>query len=487
MTGDWIIAPVVLPATLAGVALLAARANLTLARALSLAGTAGLLVLAVWALTATDSPQAYRLGDWPAPFGIVLVLDGLSALMLALTAALALPVLLHAIATGRDRAGAHFHALWLFQLMGLNGAFLTGDAFNLFVFFEVLLIASYGLMVHGGGPQRLRAGIGYIAVNLVGSTLFLFALATVYSVMGTLNLADLAVKMAQLPEGDRALMRLAAVLLLLVFAIKGALVPLHVWLPGTYANAPAVVAALFAVMTKVGAYAAIRFGTLVFPPGLPATGTILSDVLLPAALLTLAVGALGSLAARSLPQMAAFAAIASMGTAFTAIAGFTPDGLAAALYYIAHSTLAGALLFLVTDLVTARTANARLPGPLAALFLTAAIAVVGLPPLSGFLGKLFVLQATAAQGLLIWPVILIASFLMLLGGSRLGSDMFWKAEGPTARHLRAAEALGPLALAAALVGLTLWAGPAHRHMTGIVAGLLDPASYIAANALGTMP
>ncbi|MCB6179621.1 monovalent cation/H+ antiporter subunit D [Rhodobacter sp. Har01] len=487
MTGDWIIAPILLPATLAGLALLLARTRPALARVLSLAGTTALLALALWALTTTTAPLAYRLGDWPAPFGIVLVLDRLSALMLTLTAALALPVLIHAIANGRDRQGAHFHALWLFQLMGLNGAFLTADAFNLFVFFEILLIASYGLMTHGGGAQRLRAGIAYIAVNLVGSTLFLFALATVYSVMGTLNLADLAVKMADLPEGDRALMRLAAVLLLLVFAIKGALVPLHIWLPGTYAQAPAVVAALFAVMTKVGAYAAIRFGTLVFPPDLPATGTILSDLLLPAALLTLAAGAFGALAARSLPQAASFAAIVSMGTAFTAIAGFTPQGLAAALYYIAHSTFAGALLFLISDLAATRPAGSRLPGALAALFLTAAIATVGLPPLSGFLGKLFVLQATAPQAALIWPALLGASFLMLLGLSRLGSDLFWKPQGPPAAPLTAAEVAAPLTLIAALVALTVFAGPAHDHMARIAADLSDPAPYIAANALEGTP
>jgi len=415
------------------------------------------------------------------------VLDGLSALMLALTGALALPVLVQAVVTGQDRRGAHFHPLWLFQLMGLNGAFLTGDAFNLFVFFEVLLIASYGLTVHGGGAERTRAGIAYIAVNLVGSTLFLFALATVYSVMGTLNLADLAVKMAALPEGDRALMRLASVLLLLVFALKGALLPLHLWLPGTYANAPGVVAALFAVMTKVGAYAALRFGTLVFPPGLEATGTLWPDLLLPAALLTLVAGALGVLASDALPRIAAFAAVASMGTVFTALAGFTPQGIAAGLYYIVHSTLAGALLFLVSDLVAARPAGARLPGGLAALFLFAALAVVGLPPLSGFLGKLFVLQATEAQAALVWPVVLGASFVMLLGMSRAGSALFWKADGPPAPRLRGTEALGPLALLAGLVALTLAAGPVQGHMVAIAAALADPGAYIAANALEATP
>ncbi|PTE14137.1 monovalent cation/H+ antiporter subunit D [Pseudogemmobacter blasticus] len=487
MTGDWIIAPVVLPAALAGLALLFARRNLGLARGISLAGTGALLALAIWAVATTGDPQVYRLGNWPAPFGIVLVLDGLSALMLLLTAGLALTVLVQAVTTGRDRKGPHFHALWLFQVMGLNGAFLTGDAFNLFVFFEVLLIASYGLMVHGGGAGRYRAGIAYIAVNLVGSTLFLFALATVYAVMGTLNMADLAVKLAELPPGDQALMRLAAVLLLMVFAVKGALVPLQVWLPGTYANAPGVVAALFAVMTKVGAYAAIRFGTLVFPPGNAATGNILSDLILPAAVLTMAVGGLGVLASRGVARVAGYAAIASMGTAFVAIAGFTAPGLGAALYYIAHSTFAGALLFLVSDLVTARKRGARLPGGLAALFLVAAVAVAGLPPLSGFVGKLFVMQATADHAALIWSAVLGTSFLLVLGLSRCGSRLFWKADDAPAPRLSAGELVGPLWLTATLVGMTVWAAPIRAHLDGIVAGLLNPAAIIAANTLGAVP
>jgi multicomponent K+:H+ antiporter subunit D len=250
------------------------------------------------------------------------------------------------------------------------------------VFFEVLLIASYGLMLHGGGRDRVRAGFQYVAFNLIGSTLFLFALATVYSVTGTLNMADLAVKLPSLPAGDMALMRVAAVMLLLVFAIKGALVPLHFWLPGTYANAPGVVAALFAVMTKVGAYAVLRFGTLVFPPGLAATDGLYANILLPAALVTLSVGAIGVLGARTLPRLAAFAAIASMGTVFVAIAGFTPATTSAALYYILHSTLAGAALFLVTDMVVRRRGDGALTagapglfgGLLAALYLAAAIA-----------------------------------------------------------------------------------------------------------------
>ena len=328
----WIIAPIVLPAVLAPLIVLLARHDLLLARVMSLAGTLalGAIALGLLGLAASGPPQGYFLGHWPAPFGIVLVLDRLAALMLALTAFLALAVQLYAIGTGWDARGAHFHALVQFLLMGVCGAFLTGDAFNLFVFFEVLLIASYGLMIHGGGRERLRAGLHYVAFNLFGSTLFLFGLATIYGVTGTLNMADLAQKVAALPGSEAALVRVAAVILLAVFAIKGALVPFQAWLPGTYAAAPGPVAALFAVMTKVGAYAVLRVHGLVFPPGTPATGPLIEDILLPAGLGTLVLGAVGVLGASSLRRLVAFGAVASMGTLFTALSGGTPQATAAA-------------------------------------------------------------------------------------------------------------------------------------------------------------
>ncbi len=498
MTGHWIIAPVILPALLAPMMVLLMRQDLRLQRVFGLGGTLLLLGIAVGLMqsASVNPPQVYRLGDWPAPFGIVLVLDRLAALMLVLTGGLALIVQVYAVSTKWDARGRHFHVLFLFQLMGLNGAFLTGDAFNLFVFFEVLLIASYGLMIHGGGRERLRAGVQYVAFNLVGSTLFLFGLATIYSVTGTLNLADLAVKVAALPEGDFALIRVAGVLLLLVFAVKGALVPLHFWLPATYANAPGPVAALFAVMTKVGAYAMIRTGTLVFPPDTSATGGMFADLLLPAALITLIVGAIGVLGAGTLPRMVAFAAIASMGTVFIAIAQFTPGATAAALYYTVHSTLATAALFLIADLVLARRASGSLRhalpamaqgGLIAGLFFATAIAVAGMPPLSGFLGKLTILQATRADAPVIWSVILITSLILILGLARAGSLMFWKAHQsaePPERHRPDRMAFASIAaLLSVLIALTLFAQPVFDYTTATAVQLDDPADYIAANAL----
>ena len=495
----WIIAPVVLPALAAALMVLTLRQRLPLQRALSLATILALNLLALALLHAatTGAPEAYFLGDWPAPFGIVLVLDRLSALMVALLAALALPVALYAIGAGWDARGAHFHPLLMFLLMGLGGAFLTGDAFNLFVFFEVLLIASYGLMIHGGGQARTRAGLHYVAFNLLGSALFLFALGLLYATTGTLNMADLAQKLPDLPQGDAALLRTAAVMLFLVFAIKGALVPLHFWLPSTYANAPGVTAALFAIMTKLGAYATLRFASLVFPPDLPATGLILPSLLLPAALVTLGLGAIGTLGAATLPRLAAFAGIASMGTVLLGLAQMTPAASAAALYYLLHSTLATALIFLVADLLSRRRAQLSLdapaaiaqPGPTGALYFAAAIALAGLPPLSGFPGKLMILDAWRDQAAVIWPAVLVSSFLMLLGLSRAGSLLFWKPgpdPAPAAPHEPLALAAA-FALLAALAALTFFAGPVTGWLTATAGTLYDPAAYIAANRLGAAP
>jgi multicomponent K+:H+ antiporter subunit D len=497
----WIIGPVLLPAILGAFIVLVMRADLLLQRIFGLAGTVALTAIAFALLrhASLNAPEAYFLGDWPAPFGIVLMLDRLSAMMVTLTAVLALIVQLYAIGSGWDARGRHFHALVMFLLMGLGGAFLTGDLFNLFVFFEVLLIASYGLMIHAGGKARLRAGVQYVAFNLVGSTLFLFALATLYSVAGTLNMADLAAKLPLLPTGDTALIRVAAILLLLVFAIKGALVPLQFWLPVTYANAPGPVAALFAVMTKVGAYAVIRVFVIVFPVSTPATGSMVAGVLLPAALVTLVIGALGTLGSHNLARLVAFAAIASMGTVFTAIALFTPTATTAALYYLLHSTLATAALFLIADMVIQRRGTSELRGALppmpqsgliAALYFAAAIAMAGMPPFSGFLGKLLILDAARDQMTTIWPTILITSFLSIIGLAAAGSTLFWKAHA-SEHQTNPAQEPAPAALPFIAVGLlifllallTIFAGPVTAWLQITADGLYSSAPYIAANRL----
>ncbi|CUH54372.1 monovalent cation/H+ antiporter subunit D [Shimia marina] len=504
----WIIAPVVLPALLAPIIAYVMRHDIVLARWASTAGTVALAAIALGlAVLASDgATHVYYLGNWTAPFGIVLVLDQLSAIMVLLTSVLALIVLWHAMATGWDNRGRHFHALFQFQLMGVCGAFLTGDAFNLFVFFEVLLIASYGLMIHGGGKVRLKAGLQYVVMNLAGSTLFLFALGTLYAATGTLNLADLAEKVRLLPIEDAALLRVAAVLLLMVFAIKAALFPVQFWLPGTYANAPAPVAALFAIMTKVGAYAIIRFYTLVFGPDVVATQGLAGSWLVPGAIITLAVGAFGVLAARRLMPMLSFAVVGSMGTLMLAVAAFTPEAIATAIYYLVHSTFAAAALFLLADLVVSRRRDDALHhqppvvqnGMFAALFFVTAIAMTGMPPLSGFLGKLLVLDAVQGMSWMTaaWSAILIGSLITIVGFARGGSVLFWKATSlvvaedgssdmvtPKAQEAAPATVLqfAPVALSLVLLGfLAALAGPLMGYFDSAAAQLFDVEHYVSA-------
>ena len=494
----WIIAPIVVPALVGPAIMLLMRHDLVLQRVAALVSGVLMLglTLALLVAAAGGTVESYELGSWPAPFGIVLVLDRLSALMVTLTAALALVVLAYVIATGWDRRGRNFHAIYQFQLLGLFGAMLTGDIFNLFVFFEILLIASYGLMTHGGGRMRLRGGVQYVVYNLAGSTLFLFALGTLYAVFGSLNMADLAVRMGQLPEGDGALVRVTAALLLVVFVLKGALLPVHFWLPNTYALAPAPVAALFAVMTKVGAYSVLRVYTLVFPDTAPMIDGMIGAVLVPAAMVTLAIGMIGVLAGGTLARVAAFAAVGSMGTLFLAVAAFTPASVAAALYYLVHSTLAGAALFLIVDQVrgargnSALTVQAPIPGGglVAALFFASAIALAGMPPLSGFVGKLLILDAIRGQGWWVWgwALVLGTSLLAVVGLARAGSVLFWRAhdaDAPKAPAGPAPAALGSAALGALLaliVALTLFAGPVMGYMQATAVQLFTPLVYVEA-------
>ncbi len=501
----WIIAPVILPALLAPVIGFVMRHDIPMARIASIAGTTVLVAMAIGLfLTAGDTPQVYYLGDWPAPFGIVLVLDRLSALMVLVTTVLALLVLIHAVSTGWDARGWHFHALFQFQLMGIVGAFLTGDVFNLFVFFEILLIASYGLMVHSGGRERMRAGLQYVVINLAGSTLFLFALGVLYAATGTLNIADLAQRLQEVPADEAALVRVAGMLLLIVFALKAALFPVQFWLPGAYANAPAPVAALFAIMTKVGAYAILRIHTLVFGPGIGATEGMAETWLFPAAIITIAIGATGVLGARHLLPLIAFSVLGSMGTLMVAISAFSPVATTAALYYLVHSTFAAAALFLLADLVIARRGEDRLSarpailqnGLFAALFFAAAIGMAGMPPLSGFIGKLMILDALRAPGTMAWAwgAVLIGSLVTIVGLARAGSTLFWKsttilaqgaeesdapnAPSGTARPAGATELAPVMMMIVLLILLTASAGPLVGYLDGTTAQIFDREGYI---------
>lgn len=466
-----LILPVLLPMFIGSLLLFGARLSMPLKRALSVAATATLLLLSLLLLQQANQGelQLYALGNWPAPFGIVLLLDRLSALLLLVTAVLALFALLYAV-RGDDQRGRNFHALFQFQLMGINGAFLTGDLFNLFVFFEILLIASYSLLLHGGGVERVRAGLHYVVLNLVGSAFFLIAVGVLYGITGTLNMADMAQRVAAANADQAPLLGAAGLLLLVVFGLKAAFLPLYFWLPRAYASATAPVAALFAIMTKVGLYSILRVYTLIFGAEAGSLANMAQDWLWPLALLSIGFGVIGALAASSLHGLLAYLVVVSVGTLLAGIALGTPEALAAALFYLVHSTWISGGLFLLADLIarqrgvktTELVQGPELQNPhlLGGLFFVGAIAVAGLPPLSGFVGKLLLLSAVepGVQALLLWPVVLIGGLATLVALSRAGSTLFWRvgqsqldsAELDTGRLLACA---GLLALSPLLVGL----------------------------------
>jgi multicomponent K+:H+ antiporter subunit D len=446
----------------------------------------------------------YQVGEWPAPFGIVLVLDRLSALMVLLTYLVAVPVLWYATG-GWDTRGRHFHALFQFQLMGLCGAFMTGDLFNLFVFFEVLLIASYVLLVHGQGRERFRMGVHYVVLNLTASGLFLVGLAMLYSVTGTLNMTDVGLQIAGLKGNDAVLARAAALVLLAVFGLKAALVPLYFWLPGTYAAASAPVAALFAIMTKVGVYSIIRTHWGIFGAQAGEAAFAVGDLLLPLALTTSVLGVLGALAAHSLSRMVAYLTVSSVGTILAGVSLYSPSTLSAALYYTLHSTLVIAGLFLLVEVMAAQRGEAqdklrpavavREPVLLGLMMLFGAASAAGLPPLPGFLGKLMILESThglPAQAW-IWTVVLSVGFFTIVGLARAGVIVFWHVQleeddspalvtsGSSPKLLSAVWAFMALTLAMAVL-----ASPIKRYTDDTAKQLADTHAYARA-VLGLEP
>lgn len=466
-------------------------------------------------LTGNNDIGFYLLGDWAAPYGIVLVVDRLSAMMLVLTGLLALPALVYAAAAWH-RQGQHFHSMFQFLLMGVNGAFLTGDLFNLFVFFEVLLAASYGLLLHGGGQLRVRAGLHYIAINLTGSLLFLVGVSLVYGATGTLNMAHLSNLVPELPEAQRPLFHVGAAIMGLAFLIKAGIWPLSFWLPTAYMAGAAPVAAVFAIMTKVGVYVILRLSFLLFGAGAGASAGFGAEVVIAGGMATVAFGCLGVLASQGLGRMAAHLVLVSSGTVLAA-AGFVLAGagegvLAAALFYLLSSTLAISALFLLIEPMSredggiaallALTADAygldereedrqpevglAIPGTLTVLglaFGACVIALAGLPPLSGFIGKVGILQGLLVEGAatpaLSWAfvaLLILSGFATLVGLVRVGIQTFWASEGEPPRVL-ALEIAPVVALIGLLVFLTVKADVALGYMRDTAEAVIHPAIY----------
>ncbi|CEP36715.1 MULTISPECIES: monovalent cation/H+ antiporter subunit D [Halomonadaceae] len=483
-----IVFPVVLP-LVAGILLLYQRQGLVrYKRIVSVAATALLLLVAIGLLRQAASGEItyYALGDWQAPFGIVLVLDRLSALMLLLTAVLAVGAVVFACA-GDDEKGSNFHGLFQWQLLGINGAFLTGDLFNLFVFFEVLLLASYALLLHGGGKARIQASVHYVVLNLAGSSLFLIAVGILYGATGTLNMADMAIRVADLPTERDGLVTAGALMLLVVFGLKAAILPLYFWLPKAYASAPAPVAALFAIMTKVGIYAILRVYSLIFGDSAGGLEALEQPWVWWLSLGTLAAAGVGVMAARDLRLLVAYLVLVSVGTLLAGIGMRSPQAVSALLYYLIHTTLITGGLFLLAEMIGLQRGKAgtRLVkgrpmvqgAVLAMLFFVGAIAVAGIPPFSGAFGKALMLNAAeGTQRLWLWPLLLLTSLASLIALSRAGSTLFWRSHRGTTSgsSLPACQWFGVIWLLSAAPLLVALAGPVSGYTQATAEQLANP-------------
>ena len=540
-----IIAPIALPMLTAGLMLLLREERQRTKVTLNIVSTFLGLVIAVLLLVQAKDPAqphglgVYLPGNWPAPFGIVLALDRLSAMMLVLCSTVALAAVLFSAARWH-RAGVHFHPLFQFQLMGLAGAFLTADLFNLFVFFEIMLAASYGLLLHGSGRPRVSAGLHYIAINLAASSLFLIGVSMLYGITGTLNMADLSQAVAGVAPADRGLLHAAAAVLAVAFLIKAAVWPLNFWLVPAYSAATAPVGALFALMTKVGVYSVLRLWTLLFGAEAGESSLFGSQWLVGGGMLTMAFGAIGMLGSQRLGHLAGFSAILSSGTLLAAM-GFGHNLLTGGLlYYLLSSTLAVSALFLLTDLIDRWRNDGASVAPheqtddapflsadlvpnegmnlddkeqaligevipaaaafLGLAFIACTLVIAGLPPLPGFVGKFAMVHALlnplglgASSGIQLgvagWTMVALvvaSGLLALVALTRAGIRHFWAAHDRSAPKLLVLEGLPIALLLGACVALAWQAGAVMRYTQATADALHTPSTYVGA-VMSTLP
>nr|WP_281380458.1 Na+/H+ antiporter subunit D [Halomonas stenophila] len=468
-----------------------------LQRGLAVAGTGGLLLAGGWLLHRVwqEGIQVVQVGAWPAPFGISLVADLLGTLMVVITGLIGLAVALFSLATsGREHQAFGYFPLMHLLLAGVVGAFLTGDLFNLYVWFEVMLVASFALLILGGEKAQMEGAIKYVTLNLLSSVIFLVAVGLLYGKLGTLNMADVARRVAMLP-GD-GMVEALAMMFMVAFGIKAAAFPLFFWLPASYHTPPVAVSALFAgLLTKVGVYALFRMFTLIFPhnPGYT------HEVLLWGAGLTMLSGVLGAAAQFEFRRILSFHIVSQIGYMLLGLALFTPLAVLGGLFYIVHHIIVKTNLFLISGIVHRLRGSYRLerlgglyrqrPG-LSVLFLVPALSLAGMPPLSGFFAKFIVIRAGLEAGAYgVTAIALLVGLLTLFSMVKIWAEVFWKAcpqdvdtpaPAPVGRGelwLMMAPVVG-LALCTLLLGLH--AGPLYGLAEASAEELLDPERYIRA-------
>lgn len=491
--------PIIIPLLL-GALSLTVLSNHSAQRWLGAIGTALLLICSVWLLLHTREVgiQVLEVGSWPAPFGIVLVSDMLGAIMVVLASITGFATALYSLKTVRKRFERFgYYPLLHLLLAGVNGAFLTGDIFNLYVWFEVLLVASFALLILGGERAQMEGAIKYVTLNLLSSALFLTAIGLTYGLVGTLNMADIAVKMASLE--DQKMVTVIASLFLIAFAIKAAAFPLFFWLPASYHTPQVAVSAIFAgLLTKVGVYALYRVFTLIFTADTGFT----HEILLWIAIFTMLTGVLGAAAQFEVRRILSFHIISQIGYMILGLALFTPLALIGGVFYIMHHIIVKANLFLVAGLMYRLGGSFELkklgglyrnhPG-LAVLFLIPALSLAGVPPLSGFFAKFILIKAGVEAGAW-WAVgiALLVGLLTLFSMIKIWNEAFWKASpepnpavpAPT-RNALLYWTIGLLAAMTVCIGL--FAQPIYQMAEMAAAQLLNPAGYIEAVLGGTTP
>ncbi|MGB3555682.1 MAG: Na+/H+ antiporter subunit D [Jannaschia sp.] len=470
-------------------------------RWISVAGSAAMLLAGclLLARVLAEGPIAAQMGEWPAPFGITLVADTLSAVMVVITGITALAVSVYAISDIDARMEElGYHALFQVLIAGVTGAFLTGDLFNLYVWFEVMLISSFGLLVLGGRRVQLDAGIKYVTLNLISTILFLSGIGLLYGATGTLNLADLS---QVAPTVDSGLMTVIAVMFMVGFGVKAAVFPLFFWLPASYHTPSFAVSAVFAgLLTKVGVYAMMRMFTLVFVQDIAFTHNILLWV----ACATMVTGVLGAAAQTDFRRILSFHIVSQIGYMVLGLALMTPLAVTGAVFYLVHHIIVKANLFLVAGVanrIAGGTELGRIGGlyagaPLLAfLFLIPAFSLAGFPPLSGFWAKYVLVKASL--DLQMWVVAFLAlavGLMTIYSMTKIWGQAFWTPHPggtlPTLSQLPLGERVSLLLPIGALATLTVLIGlfpePFVQVATRAAAELLDPSAYVAA-VLGAQP